>query len=140
MQAQWAPPFAPHPRPSKKLAKQDALLLELLLDGDPRLLLAGEMDRLMGELGARGGPGLGASSPGIAYVSARTEALKNAGKPQEIICQAFGDDIFLRFVHGDRVGDDLITNPVTNLARQYGTHSRYGYTPGNFRPTVGIPA
>jgi hypothetical protein len=58
--------------------------LSYLLGGDPHVLVGGK-DRLMGvrflgEFRPRGGPGLGASPPGIAAVSSRTKALENAKK------------------------------------------------------------
>jgi hypothetical protein len=95
--------------------------LSFFLGRDPRLVLAGETVRSMevrflGDLRPRGGPGLGASPPGIAAVSARPRKReKIAGTHLPSIWWRF----CFRFVHGDRVGD-LVNNHVTNLARQYG--------------------
>ncbi len=88
------------------------------------MVLAGEADRSMGvrfggNLWPRGGPGLGAPPLGNADVSACTEALETQGYRRKLSAKHLVA-VYLRFVHGDRVGDDLVTNPVTNLARQYG--------------------
>jgi hypothetical protein len=68
--------------------------------------------RHLGGLGPRGGPGLGVTPPGITAGTETLETQEKRGKSSAKHLMT----ILLCFVHGD-----LDTNPVTNLARHYGS-------------------